>query len=373
MVGIIAGILTTAASIAALWLLRRIWQKESPEQKQEREKQEERDSEQEQRERERQAREQRAERERAEQERQAAEQAAERARRAREDEIQKLLNANPDLVPHMLQRAGLGHKAHPRTVVDSQLVKEVAERLPELELEVFRLAAAQDHLKFDLQTSRELVAVNYPTSNIEVEPMSSYDQLSELLPEQLLMTNDQFYHALAEQHLLILQHYEQIVKQKLLYMLLDVSGSMERPMANGMPRHVWARGVTLNLLRKALHGEAQYYMRMFDGGTYDLYQSLNADEAARLIDLVLNLSFRGEGTNIFGALQRACTDIRERSTVQEAELLLITDGEDGVKYSVEKVKELLGDDIRLHIAFIGTQSEVLQQAAHSCHKFDYRR
>jgi uncharacterized protein with von Willebrand factor type A (vWA) domain len=370
MLGIIGGILTAAAGVAALWLLRRLWQEEeTPEQEQQRERQEQRDAEEERRQREQEAREQRAARERAEQERQAAEQAAERARRAREDEIQKLLKTNPDLVPHMLRRAGLGHKAHPRTVVDSQLVKEVAERLPELELEVFRLAAAQDHLTFDLQTSRELVAVNYPTSNVEVEPMSTYDQLPELLPEQLLMTNDQFYHALAEQHLLILQHYEQIVKQKLLYMLLDVSGSMERVMANGMPRHVWARGVTLNLLRKALHGDAQYYMRMFDGGTYDLYQSLNADEAARLIDLVLNLSFRGEGTNIFGALQRGCADIREQSSVKEAELLLITDGEDGVKYSVEKVKELLGDDIRLHIAFIGTQSEVLRQAAHSCHNF----
>ncbi|MDO8558559.1 MAG: hypothetical protein Q7S09_05260 [bacterium] len=303
----------------------------------------------------------REDRERREQERLGQER---REQEKKEAKAREALSANKILARHLLKKAGIDNRDPEEVADEPETVRRVARALSDQDLELARIAATQSDIDFQLETQAERQAVQYPTSDMEPAPLTAIEQFPDILPEQMLMDDEEFYLRLAENDLLILQSHETHVDQKLLYILLDISPSMNEPMTSGYPRHIWARGVIVNLLLKAMAGKAKYFMRYFDSGPEKLQQILTSQEAEQLLDKLLSSHSVGSGTHIFSAFAQAVKDIRELGgDVSRSEILLITDGEDNSMDNTETVKDLMGKDIRLHAVLIGTDSKSLKQVA----------
>lgn len=186
-----------------------------------------------------------------------------------------------------------------------------------------------------------------------------------LQPEQLAQDDDAFYGRIVTSEHLILQAYESTSDEKILYLLLDGSGSMDEKMSDGVERHVWARAVVIRLLAEAVRGGTSYLLRLFDEEPKALQQATNSEEADKLIRKIVSSGFTSGGTNILKALRKAVSDIRtKQGQFSLAEIVLITDGEDGAITEGELLK-LLGSDIRLHLILIGRRSPALEGVASS--------
>lgn len=307
-----------------------------------------------------------------ERERLRAEAAAEeQARRLadRQKKVGDILQADPSLVKCMFKQAGLEHRPLHDVSTSAADVAAIAARLSDDQVASLWLAARQKDIEFALKREQERVPSLYPTSDIEPEVMDDLAQLTAVIPEQFMMDDDAFYSSLATQQLNVLQPYETKDRRRRLYVLLDVSGSMADLMADNRPRHVWARGVTVSLLLKAVADEAEYFLRTFDGECHDLIEVTDPRQAEAAIEAVLKLGFAGGGTDISGAISRAVRDIRAcKSEVEASDLLLVSDGADD-KIDVAAIKKMLGDGINLHLALIGAESASLRQIAKSCRVF----
>lgn len=311
--------------------------------------------------------EERAAREAQARERAAAERAAaEAAERRAVEKVKEVLGADRQIAERMLKAAGEKHGPLQDVSASADDALRIARTLGPQSVETFWLAATQKDVTFDLQRATETVPSHWPTGDVRPEGMNDWSQLPQVLPEQLIMSDEQFYPALADRSLMVLQPYERKEQRKRLYILLDVSQSMEEPMANGMPRHVWARGVTVNLLLEAVRGDAEYFLRAFDGNSHELHEAHTPEEAEKLIDHILRRGFSGNGTNIMNAVRTAAKDIRSRGTeIERSELLLISDGEDKSMDDEAAVRKVLGDDVRLHVVLIGKDSAALKRVAAS--------
>ncbi|MEK7648412.1 MAG: hypothetical protein AAB400_00655 [Patescibacteria group bacterium] len=278
--------------------------------------------------------------------------------------VRQVAQTNQDLGKKLMQCAGVARGEYLDSN-DAQLVTEVARRIGELELLIVSLASRVS-LDIDVDKRSNRVAVNYPTSDIEPQTMTDIAQFPDMLPEQLMADDDDFYRSIVLNEALVLQAFESVVIDKILYTLLDVSGSMKELLESGLPRHIVARGIMVKLLYRAINGGAKYYHRDFDGEPHQLLLALTPEEAERLCDIILHGGLTQGGTNILKALQRAVEDIRQRQAgIQEAEVLLISDGDDEGIGSPEQLEALLGDDIRLHVALVGKHSEILKAVAHT--------
>lgn len=300
--------------------------------------------------------------------RQDQEHAARESQSSRERQKQSLVkqiaNSNPDLGKKAAQCAGVRVGEYV-DMNDARLVAEIARRIEDQELLILHTASTT-LLDIDVQKRSERRIANYPTDSIEPEVMTEIGQFADMLPEQLMADDDEFFMRLALGEGIIMQPFEQIDVEKILYTLLDVSKSMEYLLESGLPRHILARGIMIRLLYRAIIGGSKYYHRDFDGAPHQLRLALTPHEAEVLCDVILHGGLTNGGTNIPGALICAINDIRQKqSGIQEAEILLVSDGEDEKIGDPEEIRKLLGDDIRLHVALIGKGSAILQAVAHT--------
>jgi uncharacterized protein with von Willebrand factor type A (vWA) domain len=297
--------------------------------------------------------------------RQAAEQAAaEQARKVAL--VERVLRGDPLLVEILCAMAGTGTAHYPLrdTSADRERVLEIARRVNEPILHVLAIAATQSDIDLDLEQQQRQEEVAYPTRYIEPVGMRTLEQVSDVIPEQLLLDDDAFYANLVQQALIVLQPYERRTAHKTLEILWDVSGSMNQVMADGIPRHNWARGIAVSLLLKALKGGATYLVRPFDDRPHPAQRASNPEEAIATIKLILDRGASDGGTNIRAAVRQAITDVHTAESLAcGADILILTDGEDPSVDDVENVQAELGPDIRLHVASIGTESPALQAVA----------
>lgn len=295
--------------------------------------------------------------------RQAAEQTA--AAEARKSAlVERVMQGDPLLAELLCAMAGTAHDPLRDTSADRERVLEIARRVNEPMLQVLAIAATQSALDLALEQPPRQEEVAYPTRYIEPVRMRELEQLSNVIPEQLMLDDDAFYARLVQQDLIVLQPYERWTEQKTLEILCDVSGSMNQVMAHGMPRHNWSRGIAVSLLLKALRGGATYLVRPFDGEPHNALRASSPEEVAATIKIILDSGASGGGTNIRAALRQAINDVRTaESLTLGADVLLLTDGEDHSVDDVQNVQAELGTDIRLHVASIGTTSPALQAVA----------
>ena len=96
-----------------------------------------------------------------------------------------------------------------------------------------------------------------------------------------------------------------------------------------MKKSLWARGIVLQFLLKAIKVEAKYNLRFFSVSASELYQVESPKEAKVFYDELVEYEFCGDGTKISRALYQAITDMDSvDATIAARCLILITDGED---------------------------------------------
>jgi hypothetical protein len=287
---------------------------------------------------------------------------AERARETRESRAKQILESgDKDVINLMLNQAGLGQETLKDRSHEADLVRKIAERLDNVDLAVLSTAANQNDIEIDLKESSERIPVDYPTSDMEPTAMTDLDQLREAGYEDIV--GDSFFEDAALGDLQVMQSYETVVTQKLLYILMDVSGSMQEQMRSGKPRHIWSRAIGVSLMLDALRGNAKYFLRFFDGRPLDLIQVTTPEESKRATSIILNTGLTMGGTDIPRALAQAANDINNNAgDIAKSEVLLITDGEDD-KMTASDLRRLLGANIRLHVLIIGSRSPVLKEVA----------
>lgn len=302
----------------------------------------------------------------AEDQRRAAEAAEQREKEAL---VRKALAGDPLLAEALGNLAGIEH-AELRGANDQSLVQDIARRLSKDTLQIFNIAATQQEIRINLQATTEREPVNYPTADMEPTFLTDLDQLTSVLPDQLMQSDDQFYANLAAGELQVIQAYERLQRQQALEIILDVSGSMDTAMSNGISRHVWARGVTITQLMRAVKGQAKYLLRPFDGQPHPLQRATNAQEAGMVIRNILNFTTTGGGTDIPAAIKQAAEDIRSLGgDLSKAAILLISDGEDS-SIDINQIRALLGKDIQLHVVMIGSDNASLRQVAATYKRFE---
>lgn len=232
--------------------------------------------------------------------------------------------------------------------------------MPDSELNVLYLAASEQEIKFDLVTDHKLEIVPYGTNNMEYVQVRDASELPYVMEDQTQMSDDLFYHAFASGNLVRPEYRDMQERNKLLYILLDISPSMRSgKMPDGSSRSVWARGVVASLLVEAMEDRAVYLLKYFWKKVSNTKRATNPKEAGTLLAEIVHNDYCEASTDIGNALKAAVTEIRSRSEedVRMNHVLLVTDAEDTEGLTRDAVVKLLGEDIFLHVVQIGIPSK----------------
>ncbi len=293
--------------------------------------------------------------------------AAERAARESQAVREMLQNGDEPVANLLMELAGL-QPGHPRLAAkDDETIRRIAQSVNADTRKVLSFASKSNAQldKIDLNTRTELQRSPHPADTFEVERMQSDDQLGSVMPEELAMPDDVFFPQFGEDGLHVVQHYEQVEKVRRMYLLIDISGSMNEPISKTEATRIqWAAGVALKLMLKAQAGEAEFLLRYFDNDVYSLRRVTSANEATAMVNELVRLRDAHGGTNIQSALKAAVKDMASsKSDFDTSDLLLITDGES--ELSKSWLRKTFGSDIRLHVAMIGQHNPVLEKVSTS--------
>lgn len=174
-------------------------------------------------------------------------------------------------------------------------------------------------------------------------------------------------------------------KKKLLYLLVDNSGSMQQQLAPGgttNPFALYSRGAMSLLLSTALldktrKEKGKLFVRFFTEGIGPLKTAETDEEFELLRHYVANASYKQGGTNIPAVITTAVRDIKESNTaLSDAEILLMTDCED--IFHAQDVLTILNNKIELNVLDVSGggsyshASKALKDCAKRYYKADER-
>ncbi len=270
-----------------------------------------------------------------------------------QESVALILKGDPLLAQIALEKSGLGH-LRPDDVFDRwEELLRVIQQIPEHIFQILYVAVTQTEVDIDCRRVLEKVPVPFPTGDVELGLCRDPSRLADVLVEDLALDDDVFYARLAADELRVFDYTETRAGRKVMYMLLDVSPSMQEALfGRSYMRHIWARGVAIKQLIQALRGEATYFLRYFAGVPGRLYEATTVPQAQAIINNLFDLGFTESNTNIQQALETAVEDIREREhACAQAEILLLSDGESPL--DTQLLKRQFGNRIRLHTVLIG--------------------
>ena len=245
-----------------------------------------------------------------------------------------------------------------------RMAEEMAERIDLLMLEVFSIASNERELIIEHAQKTEEREVCYPADRQSTEPYRDPSDIPQVIAEhQILLPDELYFQLLAANQLLVTRDYEEHQHGQILMLLVDTSGSMTDVDSRGLPRWVWAAGVTLGLLNKAILEKSTYFLRFFTSRVGALRRATNQEEAIILAQEVIQVmsSICRDGTDIPSAVYRGIEDIRTVPEISFAHILLITDGECDV--DTNDLTEALGDRITLNAALVAVEENPELEAA----------
>lgn len=276
--------------------------------------------------------------------------------------MRAILASDPAIARIALQKSGMDG-ARPDQILENweELLRAVR-LIPELVFQVLHIAATQTDVNVECGQLREKIPSLFPSSELEIGMYRDPSQIGNILLEDLMLDDESFFARLATGEIRTIDYYERLMRHRVMYLLVDVSGSMKETITDRpYPRHIWARGVAIKQLIKALNGEASYFLRYFTDSPGRLWPAKNRVEAQAIIDNLFEVDFSEGGTNIQLALQTAAHDIKEyEKDCAQAEILLLSDGESSL--DVKKLEEEFCGKVRLHTVLIGnTDSASLRE------------
>lgn len=219
-----------------------------------------------------------------------------------------------------------------------------------------------------------------PADSVDIRPLRSMDELTSALPAEWAMDEDLFDIRLAQGEMLVqvpVQHiplmediHEPIYKDVVhtVYVLLDISPSMFPEQGEAWRMPIW-KGLTLKVLFDTIRAEATFTLRPFSSRAHPSHRVVNEMQALDLGKQVVHMGM-GDGTNILAALQAAVADF-EKLTYDTADILIITDGEDGTELAKPLRGVLDEKRIKLHAVMLGQKNESLRTCCDSYQIVEY--
>ena len=144
-------------------------------------------------------------------------------------------------------------------------------------------------------------------------------------------------------------------KKQLLYILLDVSGSMADEDGVRIQR---AGGVILNRLAAVMREEAELYITPFDTHTHPERKISTAEQAMDAMEFIHHNHYSGGGTDIPMAIRHAIARVNildAQHDLVKPDILIITDG-GSHSGGLPSTKKLLDDKIKIHAFLVGDES-----------------
>lgn len=271
--------------------------------------------------------------------------------------------ADPLLLQQLANMAGLSYEEIKDRSHEALLVQKLAERLDLDDIRSLHIATTTSDVKSTSATTTVTEKTPIPTNSIQPEKLTGMEELGSLTTESSVLDDEQFYNALATGELQVLQSYHQVTKKGLKAMLLDVSGSMDGNLSSGVNKCVLARGVTFKLISDSDSANTDFLLRFFDGGVHELMKATDENGRLRLMATVKNEGFSGGGTDILGAIKKMVADIQKLPDIDNADITIITDGQDSNCNDVNQLRSILGPKIKLHVIAIGEENSILKSVA----------
>lgn len=276
-------------------------------------------------------------------------------------------------------QAGTGHNSLTTIEGIAKNIKKIADSIKRGDFKILDVAR-----KFDAteQYSREeeVKDVDYPEKDWRISSMKNLSDFPNILPYQFLYPNEIFDKMLIDKDLKVKQYQSRRKKKQVLYILIDVSGSMSGA------RQLVATSIAVAYLKKAISEKSIYFFRHFDDRPFDLHKVTTEIEATKEIKWLLKNPKSGGGTCINNALTKAIEDINnpelfkqsqeeielnDRTTLDDkqlyerADILIITDGEDNVSVTAKTLEE---KKVVLHTFLIEGENSSLAQISKTCQR-----
>ncbi len=149
-------------------------------------------------------------------------------------------------------------------------------------------------------------------------------------------------------------------RERRLIIVLDVSPSVF-PGENPWMEPVW-KGLVLSMVDKTEHAEASIILHKFDGGDRGWNTATTKGGYTKLRQHVSEIT-EGSGTDIGSAVRRTMNHL-EADTYDQAEIMLVTDGQDfGGINPAEIRRQLETSRIKLHVILLGVTHQSLLACA----------
>lgn len=189
-------------------------------------------------------------------------------------------------------------------------------------------------------------------NELDIDTLKNIGELSSILPHQFVFDDIGLLELKAyNQELLKKQNMSKHKRKRIIYMLLDVSGSM-----HGLEKTCIA--LVSAIMSFCIDKKDIFYFETFNYKIRSSFTAKNKNDMKAIIKSLASSSF-GDNTAIQMALSHAIKNIKDKKAVdgvdlKDAEIFLITDGDDSVNTEIiNKDKE----DIRIHTTLLNSGGE----------------
>jgi len=235
-----------------------------------------------------------------------------------------------------------------------ELVDKMARYLGSRNLEIFYVARKKEITDI-YRVEQIITSVPYPDNEMDIKTIDNPMEILKTIPTQYAYDDDIFMNKLIKKELLIRDYQSRNLKKQVLYLLIDVSGSMTGS------KNIYASGVGLAFVRQAVEEGATYFLRFFDDYPKDLHVAKTKEDAKNLCSLLIRQPYSGGGTNIQRAILTAVEDIKKSpDKFEKAEIMVITDGVDNVDLNKESLK-----GVKVHSTVIDGKNSGLEKISDS--------
>lgn len=262
---------------------------------------------------------------------------------------------------------------------DFGFFESVAEHLPDEFTAVYEIARVLENAEHPLgkvlapvlsvamsddrdRPNSETIPNIVPAEEYEADLIQSVQEVTRVYPHQFLLPDTVFFQKLVERSLWLprakapqtfrfqseSESFKPDYRKQKVYVLFDVSRSM-----NIRWRIHLAKAIAVVFLQRNRKELGTVYLRNFAEVVHELQQAVDLPSYNALISSVMHVKALGKGTVLQKALMTAIEDIRRFSGLSDAEILVITDG--AAHIELKKVRDALGDDIRVHTVKIGDE------------------
>ncbi len=290
----------------------------------------------------------------------------EQLRKARKKSmVEKLRDAakDKDLADFIQSQAGKG--SSDISTWDPDRMYEVAEMIGEDVLDMLITSQSKLPISMDLTNRKSTKLDEVRSGGIfrDTAKVRGPEDYPDLTTEELALDDDHLYTRISTGEARRVRRYDQKEEIDVFGMLRDRSGSMQTKMPHsGVSRDTWARGVVLRFARDASKGKVRFFFRDFDERVKPIQRVYGPSDVSGFIDyLVRHPAPADAGTNILNAISRMVKDIKADPSIKirTADIVLISDGDDGSVSDVDGVREILGD-VKLHTIVIGGSNPYLK-------------